>query len=296
MNLKVGNTEIPGRGDYAILGVLSLIWGSSFILIKLGLEYFTPMQVGALRIFIAAMAFIPITIVKRKQIDWKLWPYFLIVGMTGSGLPSFLFPLAQQELSSSIAGILNSLTPLFTLIIGAWIFHTKITNAKILGVVVGLAGAVMLILLGEELALDQKLYYGFYILLATICYGTSVNVAKAKMNHVDPNLLMSTAFLFVLPFAVIALFMSGTHTTMLETPGISKGVFYVALLSLLSTFYASILFYKMVQRTNPVFGSSVTYLIPIVGLFWGVMDGEAFGIFHVLGMALILVGVYFSRK
>jgi drug/metabolite transporter (DMT)-like permease len=296
MSQKAGNSELPGRGDYLILGVLSLIWGSSFILIKMGLDYFTPMQVGALRIFIAAIAFIPITIYKRKQIDWKLWPYFLIVGLTGSGLPSFLFPLAQEELSSSIAGILNSLTPLFTLIIGAWIFHTKITYAKIFGVSIGLAGAIMLILIGDELALDEKLYYGFYILLATICYGTSVNVAKAKMNHVDPTLLMSTAFLFVLPFAVISLIWSGTHTAIIETPGIIKGIFFVGLLSLLATFYASILFYKMVQRTNPVFGSSVTYLIPIVGLFWGVLDGEAFGVFHVIGMGLILAGVYFSRK
>lgn len=296
MSQKAGHSNLPVKADYLILFVLSLIWGSSFILIKLGLDYFSPMQVGALRIFIAAIAFIPITIYKRKQIEWKLWPYFLIVGMTGSGIPSFLFPLAQQELSSSIAGILNSLTPLFTLIIGAWIFHSKISNGKIFGVIIGLIGAVLLIVLGEKLALNTKLFYGFYVLLATICYGTSVNVAKAKMNHVDPNLLMSTAFLFVLPFAVVALFMSGTHITIMESPGISKGILYVGLLSLLSTFYASILFYKMVQRTNPVFSSSVTYLIPIVGLFWGVLDGEAFGVFHVIGMGLILTGVYFSRK
>ncbi len=296
MSQKAGSTEIPEKRDYFILAILSLIWGSSFILIKLGLEYFTPMQVGALRIFIAALAFIPITVVKRKQIDWSLWPFFLIVGLTGSGLPSFFFPLAQEELSSSIAGILNSLTPLFTLLIGAWIFRTSISYSKIFGVIIGLVGAVLLILLGDDLAINEKLYYGFYIVLATICYGTSVNVAKAKMNHVDPTLLMSTAFLFVLPLSIVALIWSGTHTTVIETPGVGTGIFFVGILSLLSTFYASILFYKMVQRTNPVFGSSVTYLIPIVGLFWGVLDGESFGIFHVFGMALIMVGVYFSRK
>ncbi len=296
MSQQAVTSELPGKVDYAILGFLSIIWGSSFILIKLGLDYFTPMQVGALRIFIAAIAFVPISIYKWKEIDWKLWPFYLIVGMCGSGIPSFLFPLAQQELSSSVTGVLNSLTPLFTLIIGAWILKSKINNAKIFGVILGLIGAVLLILLGDNLDLNEKLYYGFYVLLATICYGTSVNVAKAKMNHINPTLLMSNSFLLILPFAVIAFFTSDTHTTIMETPGISKGILYVALLSLLGTFYASILFYKMVQRTNPVFSSSVTYLIPIVSLFWGVLDGEAFGIYHAFGMVLILVGVFFSRK
>ncbi len=296
MENKAVTDELPGKGDYTILMFLSLIWGSSFILIKLGLDFFTPMQVGALRIFIAAIAFIPITIYKRKQIDWKLWPYFILIGLTGSGIPSFLFPLAQQELSSSIAGILNSITPIWTLLIGAWIFKSRITKGKLFGVLVGFAGAVLLILQGQELELNDKLYYGFYILLATICYGTSVNVAKAKMNHVDPTLLMSVSFLFVLPIAVVTYFITGTHTVIINTPGISEGIFYVGLLSLAATFYASIVFYKLVQRTNPVFSSSVTYLIPVVSLFWGVLDGEAFGIYHVLGMVFILVGVYRIRK
>jgi len=226
----------------------------------------------------------------------------VLCGYLSLQLPSFLSQYISVNRSSgscgltSIAGILNSLTPLWTLVIGAWILKAKITKGKLFGVLIGFAGAVILILQGEELALDEKLYYGFYILLATICYGTSVNVAKAKMNHVDPNLLMSTSFLFVLPMAIVAFFMTGTHTTLATTPGISTGLIYVAILSLAATFYASILFYKMVQRTNPVFSSSVTYLIPIVSLAWGVLYGEAFGIYHVLAMLLILVGVYFSRR
>ena len=293
---KTNESGLPETQDWTILVFLSLIWGSSFILIKYGLDYFGPMQVGALRLLIASIAFLPILWVRRKEVDWSYWPLYLLVGFCGSGIPSFLFPLAQQVLSSSVAGILNTLTPLFTLLIGAIIFHSSISKGKILGVIIGFVGAVLLIILGEELTLDNKLYYGLYIILATLCYGTSVNVVKAKLNHLNPTVLMSVSFALTLPFALVAFFVSGTHVSIMENPESWKGLGYVALLSLAGTFYASILFYKMVQRTNPVFGSSVTYVIPIISTIWGIADGESFTLYHVLGMFLILVGVYLSRK
>lgn len=295
-NNPTTSIDTPSQKDWSILVFLSLIWGSSFILIKYGLEYFDPIQVGSLRMLISSVAFVPIFYIKRKEIDWSLWKLYLLVGLCGSGIPSFLFPLAQQELSSSVAGILNSLTPLFTLLIGALFFSTLISKWKIIGVVVGLVGALILTVYGENLQLDDKLIYGLYVVAATLCYGTSVNVVKEKLNHINATLLSSITFIFLIPFALVTFYISGAGTTIMETPEAWKGLMYVGVLSLLGTFLASILFYQMVQRTNAVFGASVTYLIPIISLGWGIVDGELFTLFHLLGMFLILVGVYLSRK
>ena len=286
----------PGRKDWIILTFLSIVWGSSFILIKYGLDYFSPMQVGSLRVLISSIAFVPICIYHFKKIDWSLWRFYLLVGLCGSGIPSFLFPLAQQELSSSVAGILNSLTPLFTLIIGSIIFSTIVSKWKIIGVIVGLIGAIILTVLGESVEIGGKAIYGLFIVGATLCYGTSVNVVKEKLNHLNPTILSSIAFSFLIPFALVLFFSTGTWDSIMNTPESWKGLGYVAVLSLLGTFLASILFYQMVQRTNAVFGSSVTYLIPIISLAWGVLDNEVFTLYHVIGMMLILVGVYLSRK
>ncbi len=286
----------PGRQDWIILIFLSIVWGSSFILIKYGLDYFSPMQVGALRVLISSVAFIPICIYNFKKIDWTLWPFYLLVGLCGSGIPSFLFPLAQQELSSSVAGILNSLTPLFTLVIGSLVFSTIVSKWKTLGVIIGFIGAVILTVMGESLEIGGKAIYGLFIVAATLCYGTSVNVVKEKLNHLNPTILSSIAFSFLIPFALVLFFTTGTWDAIVSNPDSWKGLTYVAVLSLLGTFLASILFYQMVQRTNAVFGSSVTYLIPIISLAWGIFDNEVFTVFHVIGMMLILVGVYLSRK
>lgn len=293
------NTSVssgPGRQDWIILTFLSIIWGSSFILIKYGLQYFSPMQVGSLRVLISSVAFVPICLYNFKKIDWSLWPFYLLVGLCGSGIPSFLFPLAQQELSSSVAGILNSLTPLFTLIIGSLVFSAVVSRWKIIGVIIGLIGAIILTVMGESVELGGKAIYGLFIVAATLCYGTSVNVVKEKLNHLNPTILSSIAFSFLVPFALVLFFTTGTVDAIMTTPESWKGLAYVTVLSLLGTFFASILFYQMVQRTNAVFGSSVTYLIPIISLAWGVLDNELFTMFHVIGMMLILVGVYLSRK
>ena len=293
---EVSASSAPDRTAWITLIFLSIVWGSSFILIKYGLVYFKPMQVGALRVLISSVAFVPICIYHWKKIDWSLWPFYLLVGFCGSGIPSFLFPLAQQELSSSIAGILNSLTPLFTLLIGSLIFGAIVSKYKVVGVIVGLVGAVILTVMGESLEINSSAFYGLFIVAATLCYGLSVNVVKEKLNHLNPTLLSSLAFTFLVPFAIVLFFTTGTWEAIMTTPESWKGLSYIAVLSLLGTFLASILFYRMVQKTNAVFGASVTYLIPIISLAWGILDGELFSVFHILGMMLILVGVYLSRK
>lgn len=286
----------PTQRDWLILGVLALIWGSSFILIKYGLKYFNPIQVGSLRLIIASLAFLPIVLINLRKIDFNQWKWLLAVGLCGSGIPAFMFPLAQMQLSSTVAGILNTLTPLFTLLIGFLLFKNRITSAKILGVLIGFIGAVLLIVLGEKIEIDDRLIYGLYILIATICYGTSVNIVGNKFKNMNPTLLSSVSFSFLLPLGLYFFFQQKTYDIFFEQPDAINGLLIIALLSLVGTFFASILFYKMVQRTHAVFGASVTYLIPIVSTIWGVADGELFTLYHILGALLILFGVYLSRK
>ena len=286
----------PTSKDWLILVFLSIVWGSSFILIKESLNYFTAYQVGALRILISSVAFIPIVFRHRNSIKWKKWFPFLMVGLFGSGIPSFLFPMAQVKLSSTVAGILNTLTPLWTLLIGVFLFGTLVKGRKILGVIIGLTGAVLLIILGEKITLDQTLKYGIFIILATVCYGTSVNIVASSFKNTKSIIVSSLSFTLLLPFAISAFFLSDTQIAIQTTPGVWKGILFVSILSLLGTFLSSILFYKMVQRTNALFGSSVTYMIPIVSTMWGIWDGENIGIYHFIGALMIIFGVFLSRK
>jgi drug/metabolite transporter (DMT)-like permease len=187
---------------------------------------------------------------------------------------------------------------LFTLIIGFLIFSTKTTKWKFFGVILGLIGAIVLTLaVGQETGtINNQGIYGLFIVAATICYGFSVNLIKEKLNHISPTLLSSISFSFLLPLALVLFFYTDTYSAIIENPNSWEGLGYISILSIFGTFLASILFYKMVQRTNAVFGSSVTYLIPIISIFWGLMDGELFTSFHILGMFLILAGVFLSRK
>lgn len=282
--------------SWLILIFLSLIWGSSYILIKKGLEVYSPMQIGYLRLGIAALACVPLVVQQFSKIDWSHWRALLVVGITGTGLPSILFPLAQTEISSSVAGILNSMTPLFTLVLGIIIFRARFIWAKLAGVLLGLTGVSMLLIFGNEVGLKGNMWYGLFIVLATLCYATSANVVGAHLKSMRSLLISAVAFAMVGVPAGIALFTTDfTYRLTHHTDGwLALG--YVAILALISTVFASIIFFRLVQITSPVFSSMVSYLVPIVALFWGVLDGETITILHFAGMGLILFGVYLSRK
>jgi len=279
------------------LGILSLIWGSSFILIKKSLIAFSAIEVGALRISIATLAYIPFIIVMFKEVPWQKSKYLLLVGLAGSGIPSFLYAIAQTQVDSSVAGLLNSLTPIFTLIIGIIIFKKALIKTQLGGIILGFTGAATLIWLNNtETASGSHILYAGLIVLATICYGTSVNVVKYKLEGLRPLLISSMSFLFTGPFAMMYLFTTDFMTDISSHPEGMQSLIAVTTLSLLSTFLSTILFYKLVQKTNPVFASSVSFLIPIVALGWGMIDGELVGLAHIISLICILSGVYLLRK
>ena len=296
MITKIQAALSPSLKSWLILIFLSLIWGSSYILIKKGLEVYSPMQLGYLRLGISAMACVPLVIQQFSKIDWSRWRPLLVVGITGTGLPSILFPLAQTEISSSVAGILNSMTPLFTLVLGIIIFRARFVWAKLTGVLLGLSGASILLLFGNEAGLEGNMWYGLFIVLATFCYATSANTVGSYLQGMRSVLISAVAFAMVgIPAAIALLMTDFTYRlTHHEDGWLALG--YVAILALISTVFASIIFFRLVQITSPVFSTMVSYLVPVVALFWGVADGENITILHFIGMALILLGVYLSKK
>lgn len=281
---------------WGILIFLSLIWGTSYILIKKGLESFPFEQVASIRLGVSALLLLPYLAWQFRKINWSNWFLLIIVGLTGTGLPSFLFPIAQTQISSSSAGILNSLTPVFTLVIGALFFKSKAGLLKILGVITGLSGAIFLIASGNQSGVEGNVWYGGFVILATVCYGTSSNIVAYRLRDMNPIAISATSFVMVGLPALIYLFQTDFVYRMQTQPESWTALGYIALLAFMSTVMASVIFFQLVHRTNPVFASTVSYIVPAIAVMWGLFDGEQIGIFHVLAMLFILVGVYLSRK
>ena len=297
----MSKSAAPTYLDYFILIFLALIWGTSYILIKKGLEVFSPLQVATLRLGISALALAPLAYIHLRKIKWKQVPLLIIIGITGTGLPSFLFPFAQTELSSSLTGMLSALVPLCTFLL-AWLFFANRDAGprQLLGVLLGLGGAVLLAWAAPGAAgqTTQFAYAGF-ILLACFCYAISSNLVGAYFKDISSlTITVSSFFLVGLP----ALIWAGTAGAVGETVAGAVGdtgwwaLGYVALLALASTVLASIIFFKMVQRTGAVFSSMVSYIIPVVAIFWGLLDGEGFATLQIPAIVLILIGVFLSRR
>ncbi|MDX1942668.1 MAG: DMT family transporter [Saprospiraceae bacterium] len=276
---------------------MSLVWGTSFILIKKSLEVYSPVQVALLRLGLSGLAFLPLFLYQIRKIDWKRWYFFVLVGLCGSGIPAFLFAFAQMHISSSVAGILNSLTPLFTLLIGIIIFRAKLLWAKVVGVLLGLVGAAMLILFSNGNNFQGDVGYSLLIILAAMCYATSTNIVGNKLRDVKSLIVSTFAFASVgIPSFLILITNTDFLHVLTTHPQGLIGLGYVGFLALVGTVLATIIFFKLIQDTNPVFASTVAYIMPIVALLWGLLDGETIGLYHLLGMGLILLGVYLSRK
>jgi drug/metabolite transporter (DMT)-like permease len=283
--------------SWFLLVLISLIWGCSFILIKKSLVAFTPVQLGCLRLGISSLAFFPVIIYYRKEIEWKRFFTFVLAGLTGSGIPAFLFAVAQTKVSSSVAGMLNSMTPIWTLILGGIFFSTGFSRLKVTGVFSGFAGAAALLWYGgNQSSLGIEPLYGFLILVATLCYGLSVNIVQHYFKTTKPLIISALSFFSIGIPALFFLFTTNFITVLQTHEGAFSSMVSVIVLSLFGTVIASVLFYNLVQRTNAVFGSSVTYFMPVVALGWGIADHESIGLIHILAMVFILFGVYLIKK
>ena len=279
------------------LFVLAFIWGTSYILIKKGLLGFTPLQLGSIRLVIAGAVLIGIGFREIKKIHKEQWLWLSISGFVGSFLPAFLFAMAQTQIDSSIVAILNSLVPLFTILIGLVFFAITFSKNQAIGVGVGLAGALILVWFGASLNPNQNYWYASFILIAIIGYAFNVNIIKNKLHNVSALGIAVGNFIAIYPFALITLYFSDALSVeVVQQESFWPALGYVSLLAIFSTCIAKILFNKLVYISTPVFSVSVTYLIPLVGVFWGLIDGEQFSLLQLASAIFILIGVYLVNK
>lgn len=286
--------------NWGLLIILALIWGSSFILIKRGLEIFSPGEVGAYRIVAAATFLLPLSLPRVKNLSSEQIQNLIIVGLVGSFIPAFLFAKAQTQLSSSLTGVLNALTPLFVVVVGALFFSSKITLRNGIGLGIAFIGVLVLVTVKEGAefgAFEGINAYAFFVILACVCYGFNLNLIKFRFEKLKPIEITAISLLLVLPVALIYL-MAGTNFSykVANVDGAMAALGYVTLLGVLGTALALILFNIMVKKVTPVFASSVTYLIPIVAIFWGVLDGEVLLFGHYVGIAAVILGVWFGNR
>lgn len=284
------------QSKWFYLFLLSIIWGSSFILIKRGLVGLSDYQLGASRIVLTSLFLFSIGFKSVKQIKKKHWRWVAISGFVSSFFPPFLFAMAQKHIDSSVASILNSFTPLATVIIGIILFNIVSSRRQIWGVFVGLIGTVFLILAGAELHQNQNAWYSLLVVIATLGYAVNVNIIKKNLSDISALAVTTGNFVFVFFPALGVLYFSGFFETILDSKDMQVSLGYVAILSLFGTAFAKVVFNKLVQISSPVFASSVTYTMPIVAVVWGLIDGEAFSFWQVLAAGIILFGVFLANR
>ena len=282
--------------SWILLLILSVIWGSSFILIKRGLVYFTPLQVGTLRITFAFLVMLPFALKRVKKVSGDKWKFFAFTGLISNLVPAVLFALAQTKLESSLTGILNALSPLFTLIFAVLMFKFKPNSFQIGGFVLGMAGTVGLSLVNSSGGIGNMNVYVWLIVLATICYALSLNFIKYFLSDVNSLTITSLSLLIAGPFSIIILLSTDFLGRLNFSSEIVFAISCIAVLGILGTAIALVLYTKLIHMNSPLFASSVTYLVPVVAIMWGVWDGEVLFPLHFAGMVLILLGIYFINK
>lgn len=277
---------------YVFLGILAIIWGSSFILMKEGLKHFSSYQVAAMRISFAGIALLPFVKWRKVVIKAGDLKYFIISGILGSAIPAFLFTAAQTKISSSLAGAINGLTPLFALLVAVVFVGVKFNKLKVYGVIVGLLGAFFLIV-GQELNFDIK--YTSLAVLAAVCYGINVNIIKQKLNNYPPRLVAALPLAIISIIGVGVMLYLGFDVSWDQEQDI-KSLVAIVILAVVGTSLSLVMFNRLIQQTNTVFATSVTYLIPIVALFWGFLANETISSNQMIGLGFILIAIWLIRK
>lgn len=280
-----------------LLIVLSLIWGTSFILIKQGLKAFPPQQLATLRVTAAFVFLLPIALTRLKDLKSHDFFALFVSGMLGIFIPAFLFSTAQTKIDSSLAGILNTLSPICTMIIGAIFFRLRFTGYAITGVLIGMVGTVMLMLSRDGTSVTGINYYALLIVAACFLYGANLNWVKFQIQGLPSLTITAVSIMLIGPLAVTYLFGFTDFTTRLTSvEGAWRAFGFIVLLGCMSTAVATLLFNTLLKISTPLFASSVTYLMPIVSVGWGLLDGEILYAGHYIGMAAILAGVYLANR
>ena len=281
---------------WLFLILLSLVWGSSYILIKKALLGFQPIPLGALRITTSSILLLMVGFSSLKKIKKHQWKYIFYTAFLGTFFPVFLFSFAVQEIDSSIASMLNSFTPFNTFIIGILVFGFGFKKKQFIGILLGLIGTSILILKGAEMNPNQNYWFSLLAILATFGYAMNVNIVKKYLSDLDALAIITGNFLMMLIPAILVLFYSGFFSEFKGDELQIDSLLYVVILAVFGTGVAKVLYTKLVQISTPVFASSVTYLMPLVAILWGSLDGEKLSILQLFAGLLIMAGVYLVNR
>ena len=265
------------------------------MLMKEGLKAFTPYQVASLRMLSAGLVLLPFAFKALRQIPKEKMGLVIFSGILGNFIPAYLFCIAETQIDSSLAGILNSLTPMFTIIVGVLFFKSQTSAVKIIGMIIGFIGLSFLLAAGKDVSL-HNLSFASLVLLATLFYGINVNLVGKYMQNLGSLNIASVAFAFLIIPSIVVLYFTNYFTNNFSDPIVIKSLMASSLLGIVGTSVATILFYFLVKRAGILFGSLVTYGIPVVAVIWGLVDGEKLNFIQVLCLGLILLGVYIVNR
>lgn len=282
--------------DWLTLVLLAVVWGASFLFIKRSVQVFEPVHMALWRMSLATALYLPIALAFWSRIDWKRWRPLIGVALFGSAIPNYFFAIAQQHVNSGLAGVLNALTPMFTLFLGFVVFQRAPTFSKLWGVLVGLAGATLLVWSSTGGHFSGNLWYAGLCILATMCYAMNALLVNRYLADQHPAGIASAAFMITGLFFLAGLWWSGAWSAALAHERGAQAIGYIGYLAAVGTVGGSILYFWLIQRTSPVFATSVTYLLPVVALLIGFIDGEKVSAMDVAGTGIILAGVYLVRS
>jgi drug/metabolite transporter (DMT)-like permease len=288
--------------SWFIFIALAITWGSSFILMKKsmfasdGALLLSPMEVALFRLVLAMFTLLPVFIFFIRKIPKNLWKYLVVVGIFGNGLPAFLFTYGQTQVSSSLAGILNSTVPLFTLLLGGLFFGLKTMKHNRIGVLIGFIGTTIIILGGRMVLQYDSLFYPFLITVATLCYAISLNTIKRYLVDINALQITAAALTIVGIPSLVYLVFSDIPAKIMAEPALQLALGYTAILAVFGTAIALVFFNWLVKMSSALFASSVTYFIPIVAVMWGWLDHESVSAIQIFGGVVILYGVYLVYK
>lgn len=280
---------------WILLILMALVWGSSFILMKKSLEVYSVAEVGAGRLVMAFLFFIPLIFRTKKQVPKDRYPFLLLSALVGYIIPAFMFALAGSKLNSSLSGMLNSLSPLWTLVIGILFFNQPKKGYQIAGIILGLVGAGLLIFSRSTGQINIGSPYALLVVVATALYGINTNNIVKNLNQLPSMAAAAFTFLFIGPICILILLNTDFFSKVIN-PQNWHSTAFLLLLGLLGSGVASILYNKTVQLTSGLFAASVTYIMPIIAILWGVLDGEKITMQHFAGMGVVLAGIYLVNK
>ena len=278
------------------LAVLSIIWGSSFILIKKGLVGLNPFQLASLRMIFAAVAIGIYSFNSLKKIPKKSWKWIIITAYFGTFFPVYLISYGQTEIESGLASIITTVTPINTLIIGIIFFSLSFSTKQIFGLFIGLLGSILLLYEAKETNSDTNIFYSFFVFMTTVGYAASVNLIKKYLTEIPPDVVTAGIFLSISPPALMVLIFSDFSSLDFYDTKVINSILFVFILGVISSATAQTLFNKFVKIASPLFASAVTYTMPLVAIFWALLDGEVLTIMQYFAAAIILIGVYMVNK